>query len=91
MYLGEKEPEDKEPYLDSFTKEHPHYYHPHHSTPIYTASKPWNYTPLPLHHSNPLPKRDYTPKLVTPSDKLGYDFQGKNKIDQSIDQSINHT
>lgn len=77
---GEYEPYYDDHPLDSFTKEHPYYYNPLHShpEPLYSTQKPWNYTPLPL-HPRPLPKREHSPKLESPNDKLGYNFQGKNR------------
>lgn len=76
------EPEDKEPYLDSFTKEHPHYYNPLHSTtPSVTSNRPWNYTPLPL-RPKPLPKREFTPRPESPSEKVAFDFQGIHPLEK---------
>ena len=82
-YLGELEPEDKIPRLNEFTKEHPESYKPIYSIakPIYPSYSPWNYTPRPVQKPSPLykplPKREFTPRPETPSEKMAFNFQGK--------------
>ncbi|KAL0280547.1 UNVERIFIED_CONTAM: hypothetical protein PYX00_001807 [Menopon gallinae] len=81
FYFGELEPEDKD--LDSFSKEHPHYYRPIYSIakPIYPSYRPWNYTPRPVPRPaplyRPLPKREVAPKPAAPSEKVAFNFQGQ--------------